>query len=262
VSDLDTAVSEEVTGEPLADRLSQSEQDSIVRKFMPLVRQIARRYSQYNPDSHEDLVQVGSIGLLKTIKYYDPNRSRSASFKTLATCYIRGEIRHYLRDHASLVQVPRKLTEMNAQLTQLEERMTRQLDRAPTVQELAEKSGFSIPDILEAQQSWEARIHYESFDSSFEEEEREDKRSLSELVADKRALDEQHASEERELVTQALKRLGERTREIVEFVFFYDLSQKETATVLGLSEMGVSRAVHSGVKKLRDILKTEVRSHP
>ena len=68
MSDLDTAVSEEVTGEPLADRLSQSEQDSIVRKFMPLVRQIARRYSQYNPDSHEDLVQVGSIGLLKTHK--------------------------------------------------------------------------------------------------------------------------------------------------------------------------------------------------
>jgi RNA polymerase sigma-B factor len=228
---------------------------------MPLVRQIARRYSQYNPDSHEDLVQVGAIGLLKTIKYYDPNRSRSASFKTLATCYIRGEIRHYLRDHASLVQVPRKLTEMNAQLTQLEERLTRQLDRAPTVQELAEKSGFSVSEILEAQQSWEARIHYESFDSSFEEEEREDKRCLAEIVADKRVLDEQFASEDRELVTQALKRLGERTREIVEFVFFYDLSQKETATVLGLSEMGVSRAVHSGLKKLRDILKTEAHSH-
>jgi RNA polymerase sigma factor (sigma-70 family) len=65
---------------------SQAEKSATVRKFMPLVRQIARRYSQYNPDSLEDLVQVGSIGLLKAIKYYDPNRSRSASFKTLATC--------------------------------------------------------------------------------------------------------------------------------------------------------------------------------
>lgn len=261
MSELEPFISEESAGELEVVRCSQAEQDLIVRKFMPLVRQIARRYSQYNPDSHEDLVQVGAIGLLKTIKYYDPNRSRSASFKTLATRYIRGEIRHYLRDHASLVQVPRKLTEMNAQLTQLEERLTRQLDRAPTVQELAEKSGFSVSEILEAQQSWEARIHYESFDSSFEEEEREDKRCLAEIVADKRVLDEQFASEDRELVTQALKRLGERTREIVEFVFFYDLSQKETATVLGLSEMGVSRAVHSGLKKLRDILKTEAHSH-
>jgi RNA polymerase sigma-B factor len=226
---------------------------------MPLVRQIARRYSQYNPDSLEDLVQVGSIGLLKAVKYYDPNRARSASFKTLATCYIRGEIRHYLRDHTSIVQVPRKLTEINAQLAQLEEKLTKQFDRAPTVPELAAASGYSVADVLEAQQSWEARIHYESFDSHGEEEEREDKRCLSEMVADRKALESMLASEERELVLQALKRLGERTREIVEFVFFYDLSQKETATVLGLSEMGVSRAVHSGLKKLRDILKTEVR---
>jgi RNA polymerase sigma-B factor len=258
VSDVEAVLTEKNPGAVSFAQCSQAEQDAIVRKFMPLVRQIARRYSQYNPDSHEDLVQVGSIGLLKAIKYYDPNRSRSASFKTLATCYIRGEIRHYLRDHSSLVQVPRKLTEMNAQLAALEEKLTKQLDRAPTVPELAVASGFSVHDILEAQQSWEARVYYESFDTGPDEEEREDRRCLSDLIADKRALDQLTASEERELVAQALKRLGERTREIVEFVFFYDLSQKETATVLGLSEMGVSRAVHSGLKKLRDILKAEV----
>lgn len=238
---------------------NQSDTAEIVLRFMPLVRQIARRYSQFNLDSLEDLVQVGSIGLLKAIKYYDPNRARSASFKTLATCYIRGEIRHYLRDHCSIVQVPRKLTEMNAQLSQLEERMTKQLSRTPTVQELADQSGFSVADVLEAQQSWEARIHYESLDSTGEEEDRDDKRSLSETVPDKKYQDLLHASEERELVSQALKRLGERTREIVEFVFFYDLSQKETASVLGLSEMGVSRAVHSALKKLKDTMKAEAK---
>jgi RNA polymerase sigma-B factor len=67
------------------------------------------------------------------------------------------------------------------------------------------------------------------------------------------------ASEEREVIVQALKRLGDRTRQIVEFVFFYDLSQKETAYVLGLSEMGVSRAVHSGLKRLREIIGSEIR---
>lgn len=240
-----------------AGKPSQKEVAATVRKHMPLVRQIARRYSQYIPDSLEDLVQVGAIGLLKAIKYYDPTRARSASFKTLATCYIRGEIRHYLRDHCSIVQVPRKLTEINAQLTQLEEKLTQKFDRAPTVQELAATSGYSITEVLEAQQSWEVRVHYESLDSTGDEEEREDRRSLSELVADKRALELQYASEDRELIVQALKMLGVRAREIVEFVFFYDLSQKEVATVLGLSEMGVSRAVHSSLKKLRDILKTE-----
>lgn len=230
-----------------------------MQQCMPLVRQIARRYSQMNPDCMEDLVQVGSIGLLKAIKYYDPSRARSASFRTLATCYIRGEIRHYLRDHTSIVQVPRKLTEMNSQLAQLEERLTKLLDRSPTLAELAESSGYSVPDILEAQLSWDARIHYESLDANGEEDDRDEKRCLSETVPDKKYQDMLHASEERELVSQALKRLGERTREIVEFVFFYDLSQKETASVLGVSEMGVSRAVHSALKKLRDSLKAEVK---
>lgn len=226
----------------------------IVRDHMPLVRQIARKYSQYSPDSFEDLVQVGSIGLLKAIRYYDPNRARSASFRTLATCYIRGEIRHYLRDHCSLVQVPRRLTEMNSALSQLEEKLTKALDRAPTVQELSEHSGFAVADILEAQQSWEVRLHYESLDGAAEEDDRDDRRSLSEVVPDRRYQDAFSASEDRELLSQALKRLGERTRQIVEFVFFYDLSQKETAYVLGLSEMGVSRAVHSALKKLREII--------
>lgn len=245
------------TGETNPNPVSREQTAQLVQQCMPLVRQIARRYSQRNPDSMEDLVQVGSIGLLKAIKYYDPGRARSASFKTLASCYIRGEIRHYLRDHTSLVQVPRKLTEMNAQLVQLEERLTKALDRTPTLAELSENSGHSIADILEAQLSWDARSYYESFDS--EEEEHEDKRSLSETVPDKRYQDMLHASEERELVREALKRLGERTREIVEFVFFYDLSQKETASVLGVSEMGVSRAVHSALKKLRDSMKAEAK---
>lgn len=233
--------------------------EQLVRTHMPLVKQIARKYSQYQPDSFEDLVQVGAIGLLKAIKYYDPHRSRSASFRTLATCYIRGEIRHYLRDHCSLVQVPRRLTEMNSQLTQLEEKLTKMLDRAPTVAELAQQSGFSVDDIREAQQSWEARIHYESLDGGNDEEERDDRRSLCDVVPDKRCQELFVYSEDREVVTQALKRLGDRTRQIVEFVFFYDLSQKETAYVLGLSEMGVSRAVHTALRRLREIINSETR---
>ncbi|MBS2000231.1 MAG: sigma-70 family RNA polymerase sigma factor [Candidatus Obscuribacterales bacterium] len=257
MAQVDTVGSKESAGSSPTEKLNPADTHEIVVKHMPLVRQIARRYSQFNTDSLEDLVQVGSIGLLKAIKYYDPNRARSASFKTLATCYIRGEIRHYLRDHCSLVQVPRKLTEMNAQVSQLEEKLTKQLSRTPTVQELAEQSGFSVQEILEAQQSWEARIHYESLDSTGEDEDRDDKRSLSETVPDRRYQDLLIASEERELVSQALRRLGDRTRQIIEFVFFYDLSQKETASVLGLSEMGVSRAVHSAVKKLKDAMKAE-----
>lgn len=224
---------------------------------MPLVRKIASRYSRLYPDSFEDLVQVGSIGLLKAISYYDPDRSRSASFKTLATCYIRGEIRHYLRDLASLVQVPRKLTEISTQVSQLEERLTKVYDRAPTLAELAKHSGFSQSDILEAQASREAHWRYESLDLSLDDDERDSRRYLSDVVADFKGEELRSLSEDREQIMQALKTLGEKTRQVVEFVFFYDLSQKETACVLGLSEMGVSRAVHKALKRLREIIHKE-----
>ena len=85
---------------------------------------------------------------------------------------------------------------MNSQLSQLEERLTKVLDRSPTVHELSEHSGFSVQDVLEAQQSWEARNHYESLDYG-EEDEREDRRSLSEVVPDKRYQDSFVASRTR-----------------------------------------------------------------
>ncbi len=232
----------------------EDEVDAIVEKHMPLVRKIARRYSQYQPDSLEDLVQVGSIGLLKAIGYYDPERTRSASFKTLATCYIRGEIRHYLRDQSSLVQVPRKLTEIHSQISQLEEKLSKAMERSPTVDELSRHSGISVSDILEAQRSRDVRLHYESLDCYTQDSEVYEKRTLSDVVPDYKYEDLLKLSEDREQISQALKELGEKTRRIVEFVFFYDLSQKETACVLGVSEMGVSRAVHSALSKLKEAI--------
>ena len=232
---------------------------AIIKHYMPLVRQIARRYSHFHPDSMEDLSQVGYIGLLKAIRYYNPKRTHCASFKTLAVHYIRGEIRHYLRDYSSLVQIPRRLSEINSRLSKLDEQLFKLLDRAPTIQELTEASGYTQEEILQAQQSWEARTKYESFESNIEEEERDDKRFLLDLLPDKKYQEWQDASEELETLRQALKHLGVKAREVIEFVFFYDLSQKETASVLGLSEMGVSRVVHSALNKLREVLMSEDR---
>lgn len=232
--------------------------DDIVKQYMPLVRQIARRYSRLSPDQVDDLVQIGCLGLLKAIKYYDANREHKASFKAFAAVYIKGEIRHYLRDHGSLVQVPRKYSEMNSKLTQLEEVLRRELDHQPTSEELAARSGFSLQEVREAQQSWDHCRHYESLESQDDSEGREDNRALAELVADRKYIDELSYSEDRELISQALVSLGDRTKKIVEFVYFYDLTQKETAKILGLSEMGVSRAMKTALQKLKEILLTEI----
>jgi RNA polymerase sigma-B factor len=233
--------------------------DEVVRQFMPLVRQIAKRYSRLSPDSFEDLLQVGCMGLLKAIKAYNPEREHKASLRTFALLYIKGEIRHYLRDHSSIVHVPRRLNEISARIVQLTEEMSKELERTPTPAELSERSGYSVAEICEARQSWDTCLRYESLDATDDSEGRDDSpRVFAECVADRKHMDEITYSEEREVLSQALVRLGDRARQIIEFVYFYDLTQKETARLLGLSEMGVSRAVHSGLKRLKEILFTEI----
>ena len=153
------------------------------------------------------------------------------------------------------------MTEIHSQISQLEEKLSKALERSPTVEELSRASGIDVNDILEAQRSRDARLHYESLDCySKDEFNHFETRTLSEVVPDHRYEDLLKLSEDREQISQALKDLGDKTRRIVEFVFFYDLSQKETACVLGLSEMGVSRAVHSALNKLKEALNDGAKS--
>ncbi len=233
--------------------------EEIVKQYMPLVRQIALRYARLAPDQADDLTQMGCLGLLKAVKYYDPKRENKASFKSFAALYIKGEIRHYLRDHGTLVQVPRRFVEINSKVSQLEECLSRDLERSPSVEELASRAGYTPQEIREALQSVDFCRHYESLEASPDEaESRDDNRVLADLVADKKYVDELRYSEDRELITQALVSLGERTKKIIEFVYFYDLTQKETAKILGVSEMGVSRTIKSALQKLKDVLLTEI----
>ena len=234
------------------------EADAIIKQYMPLVRQISLRYARLAPDQADDLMQMGCLGLLKAVKYYDESRERKASFKSFAAVYIKGEIRHYLRDHGSLVQVPRKFSEINSKVSQLEELLTRELDHVPTVEELAKRAGYAPQEVRDAQASWDNCRHYESLESTDDADGREDNRALAELVADKKYIDELSYSEDRELISQALVSLGDRAKKIVEFVYFYDLTQKETARLLGVSDMGVSRTIKSALTKLKDVLLTEI----
>lgn len=232
--------------------------EAIIKQYMPLVRQIARRYARLAPDQADDLMQMGCLGLLKAVKYYDSDRQHKASFKSFAAVYIKGEIRHYLRDHGTLVQVPRRFSEINSKISQLEEVLTRELDHVPSVDELAQHAGYSAQEVRDAQASLDNCRHYESLESSDDTDGRDDIRPMAELVADKKYIDELSYSEDRELISQALVSLGERTKKVIEFVYFYDLTQKETAKILGLSEMGVSRTIKTALQKLKDILLTEI----
>lgn len=231
--------------------------EELVKQYLPLVRQIAKRYSRVNADLYEDLLQVGCVGLLKACRSYDPEHQDKASFKTYALCFIKGDIRHYLRDHSSLVQVPRRLSDISTKISQVEESLTQELEHSPTAEEIAKRTGISIADVREAQQSRDTCMRYESLDAG-DDPERDENRALSETVADRRHLDRENFTEEQQLLEQALTNVGEKTRQIIEFVYFYDLTQKEAAQILGLSEMGVSRTLKRALSKLKDILFTEI----
>src|SRR5438309_3260396 len=120
---------------------------------MSLVRSLARRYS-YRGEQLEDLVQIGAIGLIKAIDRFDINRG--VELTTYATPNIIGEIKRHFRDRGWSVRVPRGLQELNVQLSRLVEQLTVQLERSPTITELAKAANVEEEEVLEALESGRA----------------------------------------------------------------------------------------------------------
>jgi len=137
----------ELHGLPESSPQRQVLRDKLVEMHMPLVEYLARRFSGRN-EPLPDLVQVGAIGLLKSIDRFDPDRG--LEFSTYATPTILGEIKRYFRDSGWLVHVPRRAQELQATLATSRAELSQELQRAPTVAELAGRTGLREEDIVEA----------------------------------------------------------------------------------------------------------------
>jgi RNA polymerase sigma-B factor len=127
--------------------------EQLIEQYLPLVRSLARRYS-YRGEQLEDLVQVGCIGLIKAIDRFDTDRG--VELTTYATPNIIGEIKRHFRDKGWAIRVPRGLQELNVRLSHLLEELTVQLERSPTIPELAKSAGVEEEDVLEALESGQA----------------------------------------------------------------------------------------------------------
>ena len=127
--------------------------EQLIEQYMSLVRSLARRYS-YRGEQLDDLVQIGSIGLIKAIDRFDIDRG--VELTTYATPNIIGEIKRHFRDRGWAVRVPRGLQELNVRLSKLIEQLTVQLGRSPTIPELAKAAGVDEEDVLEALESGRA----------------------------------------------------------------------------------------------------------
>jgi RNA polymerase sigma-B factor len=228
----------------------QDVRNDLVALHMPLVRFLARRYRDRG-EALEDLLQVGAVGLIKSVDRFDPHRG--VVFSTFATPTILGEIKRHFRDKAWMVRVPRQLQELKGRLGTAREELAHRLGRSPTIAELADFMGLTQEQVLEG---FDAANAYSavSIDAPVAGEGSVGASIEDKLGAEDGALD---LVERRHCVAPLLDALPERERQIIFLRFFREKTQAEIAEELGLSQMHVSRLLSQTLGRLHEKLTLE-----
>jgi RNA polymerase sigma-B factor len=218
--------------------------EALVERFLPLARQLARRY-QRGSEPLDDLIQVASLGLLKAIDRFEPERP--TAFSSFAVPTILGELKRHFRDRGWSVRVPRDLQELAVRVERVGEELTRSLGRAPTPTEIGEHIGVTAEQVLEAREAAGA-YRAVSLDRPRDDDEDGDGISESMGVEDPGfGLAEAAATVER-----LMDVLGDREREVLRLRFQEDLTQSEIGARVGVSQMHVSRLIRQAVERLRE----------
>ncbi|MFD5918155.1 RNA polymerase sigma factor SigF [Kitasatospora sp. NPDC058201] len=223
--------------------------DTLIELNLPLVRYASARFRSRN-EPMEDIVQVGTIGLIKAIDRFDPERG--VEFPTFAMPTVVGEIKRFFRDTSWSVRVPRRLQELRLALTKAGDELSQRLDRSPTVAELAVCLGVSEEDVVEGLAVGNAYTA-SSLDSSPGEEDG-DGPLAERLGYEDLALE---GVEYRESLKPLLAKLPPRERRIIMLRFFGNLTQSQIGDEIGISQMHVSRLLTKTLTQLREGLISE-----
>ena len=220
--------------------------EKLVDQHIGLVEFLARRFRNRG-EPLEDLVQVGTIGLLKAIDRFD--LEREVEFSTYATPTIVGELKRHFRDKGWAVRVPRRLQELHLELTKVVGHLAHDLGRSPTIAEIAESTGFSEEEVLEGLEIAQA-YNFTSLDAPLDSEEG------SSTFAEQLGGEDEHLEnlEYRASLAPEMAKLPEREQRIVYLRFFKGMTQSEIAEKLGISQMHVSRLLSRTLAKLREAL--------
>jgi RNA polymerase sigma-B factor len=227
--------------------------NQIVQMNFGLVRKEAFHWLNNCNESYEDLIQVGSLGLLRAVERFETEKG--SAFSSFAIPYIRGEIQHYLRDKSSTVKIPRRWQELKHQSIEALEHFRNNYNRQPTDTETAQFLEISLKEWQEIKLAYQNREPI-SLDISINDGE-DGNTPLSELVPDPKYRSFQLAQEDQFRLQSALGQLEDRTRNVLEFVFLHDMTQKETAEKMGISVVTVSRQVKKGLSMLKVSLNRE-----
>lgn len=224
--------------------------EKLVMSHLNLVRFIANKFKNRG-EPIDDLVQVGYLGLLKAIDRFDPGRG--LEFTTFATPTIMGEIKRHFRDKGWSVRVPRRLQELSAKVNQATDTLTSQLQRSPTVAEIADYLDATVDEVLEAMESSSAysSVSLEAPSGTDDDD--------TPSVIDRYATEDSDLAftDDRIIIEEALASFSPREREVIEMRFLKGMTQIEIAEKLGISQVQVSRLLRRTLKKIQDKIDPE-----
>jgi|HubBroStandDraft_1064217.scaffolds.fasta_scaffold123168_2 RNA polymerase sigma-B factor len=217
--------------------------DELITRHLGLAHHLARRFSGRG-ESHDDLVQVASLALVKAVDHFDPERG--VQFSTFATTCIIGELKRHFRDRGWAVRAPRRIQELWLEIGQTIDRLSQELGHPPTVPELAAAIDTTEAAVLEAM---EAGRGYRSASLDAPDDN-------AQTLADSIGSDDERIShvEDRSVLAAALEALPERDQVIIRLRFIDGLTQLEIAKRLGVSQMHVSRLLAATLNQLRTTL--------
>lgn len=224
--------------------------EKLVMSHLNLVRFIASKFKNRG-EPIDDLIQVGYLGLLKAIDRFDP--SRGLEFTTFATPTIMGEIKRHFRDKGWSVRVPRRLQELSAKVNQATDTLTSQLQRSPTIAEIADYLDATVDEVLEAMESSSAysSVSLEAPSGADDDD--------TPSVIDRYATEDSDLAftDDRIIIEEALANFSPRERDVIEMRFLKGMTQIEIAEKLGISQVQVSRLLRRTLKKIQDKIDPE-----
>ncbi len=222
----------------------------IVELALVYVKKIVSGPAYKNYNLQEDLFQVGSIGLMKAIDFFD--LSKNTKFKTYATYFIKGEIKHYLRDKASFIKPPREIQELSYKISTASRELNEEGKDGTSTALIAERLGLpekKIEDVLSLDLGQEILSLDQNPNNSDD-----DDLSLMDKIPDGDYKDFLSNSENRLMLNSALGKLPQDMKQILIMNYFEDLNQKEISERLGLSPMQVSRKIKKALGKLYELV--------
>ncbi|WP_078686748.1 MULTISPECIES: SigB/SigF/SigG family RNA polymerase sigma factor [Atopobiaceae] len=218
--------------------------EQLIMSHLNLVRFLASKFKNRG-EPLDDLVQVGTIGLIKAIDRFDT--TRGLEFTTFATPTIMGEIKRHFRDKGWSVRVPRRLQELSSKVNQVTDELTKDLQRSPSVEEIAEALDSNVDEVLEAMESSSAysSVPLEAGGQGDDE---------APSVIDHYVTEDEDlaASDDRMVLEETIRDFSPREQEIIRMRFLEGMTQVEIAKKLGISQVQVSRLLRRTLQKVQE----------